>query len=204
MEGATISDSRHIKHTTTYHAAKDQAEDPRILAFIIDFYKQHWGQDITWIVQPDDSDMQKAGVDVNINIPSLKRSLNIDNKSVRQNSDSDVFIETHSNTSSGRVGWSLDRSKFTDVIAYYWKYHGKIVFLDFWEMRDLALRMNETWESEYKIVTAYDNWKASQGYYVPLAEIERHIGKQPVYQFNEVKAEKARQVAIQVDKERGY
>lgn len=83
----------------------------------VEFYRRIWPDMLSCVRLDADSRLQRAGVDRAIFLPSRQTPIYVDEKK-RDKDWGDCLVEEWSNLERRKVGWSLDKSKVCDFVAY--------------------------------------------------------------------------------------
>jgi hypothetical protein len=137
-------------------------------------YAEQTGKDLWDLSLPiTDISLDKLGVDRICWFKDGKTEL-YDEKNDHWNTPNFV-IEWYSNLESGKLGWTLDSTKITHVVAYMrWKQSG-CWFVKAKELRKLAEKRVEQWSKVHKVVDCDNKSYTTRNVMVPLDVLQEDL-----------------------------
>jgi len=118
----------------------------------VEFYRRIWPHMLAAVRLDADSPMQRAGVDRAIFLPSKQVPFYVDEKK-RDKDYGDFLVEEWSNLERKKIGWTLDKTKICDFIAY--AVPGRCFLLPFEPLRIACETHLEDWKQR-KTVRKWD------------------------------------------------
>lgn len=109
----------------------------------VEFYRRIWPDMISCVRLDADSKLQRAGVDRAVFLPNRQLPVYVDEKK-RDKDWGDFLLEEWSKVETKKVGWSLDKSKVCDFVAY--AVPGKCHLLPFELLRIACTEHLEQWK----------------------------------------------------------
>jgi hypothetical protein len=120
----------------------------------------------------------KGGADFVVETPSgeIAVDVKVRRQDCRRFGEDDVALEIWSRVEAGVVGWSMDRSKKTDLVVWLWEDMGRTLVLPFRSLCDTMIANVKAWEHSFRVDTqisrnGLDYW-TSRCVFVPLRELK--------------------------------
>ena len=125
-----------------YKVQQAYVNDPEIVKQLHTFYRDTLGYEC--ISQVVDKERQLKGIDTIISRRIGFKEYTIDEK-IRTKDYDDMLLEIRSNALTGKVGWTIDLDKVTDMIVYVCMDTKRVFVLDYKQLRRLTLNNLFEW-----------------------------------------------------------
>lgn len=125
----------------------------------------------------------RHGADFIIETPSSE--IRVDAKYRRRDYrplEDDVCLETWANVESGKVGWTRDRDKNTDLVVWIWSETRRTLVVPFRPLCETMIQKWKQWSTDYRterhVTERNGDYWSSACVFVPLSELRRAMGPQ--------------------------
>ncbi|MAT39197.1 MAG: hypothetical protein CL946_06305 [Ectothiorhodospiraceae bacterium] len=105
----------------------------------------------------------------------------------RKYGNNDICLEVWSDIDGKRIGWTLDRSKITDYVCWYWSSTDRFAIFPFLPLQAVFKVCGPQWLNQYGRQRQQNRGYVSESVFVPIVTIHDALNQ---YYMSELQAEK--------------
>jgi len=131
----------------------------------------------TGIVIQNISSEDDKGIDYSVLYNNKKINVDVKIRNWSKSRTEDIVLEYLSNTKTRKIGWSVDKTKKTDVVLWYWLQDKQHYFAKFKDIVRACKKKKREWLLNYYRYQTTDTGAGYQSLsaFVPITEFEKTV-----------------------------